>query len=47
MCGCGRGVAHESCFTLMAREEGSSSLSVFAFEALSSELAHTICAHIG
>ena len=45
--GCGRGVAHQTCFTVMAREAGSRSLSVFALEAPSSELAHAICTHIG
>ena len=49
MNGCGRGVAHQTCFTLMVRstEEASSSLCVYALEAPSLELAHAICVHIG
>ncbi len=47
MGGCGRGVAHQTCVTVMAREAGSRSLSVYALEAPSSELAHAICTHIG
>ena len=47
MGGCGRGVAHQSCLTVMAREPGTTSLSVYVLEAPSSELAHAICTHIG
>ena len=47
MGGCGRGVAHQTCLTVMAREPGSSSLCVYVLEAPSSELAHAICTHIG
>ena len=45
--GCGRGIAHQTCLTVMAREPGSTSLCVYALEAPSSELAHEICKHIG
>ena len=47
MGGCGRGVAHQTCLTVMAREPGSRSLCVYVLEAPSSELAHAICTHIG
>ena len=48
LCGCGQGTTHQTCFTIVSvhMATGKTSFTWFVCEAVSSELAHSICKHI-
>ena len=48
LCGCGQGTTHQTCFVIVCvrMATGQTSFTCFVCEAVSSELAHSICKHI-
>ena len=48
LCGCGQGTTHRTCFTIVSvhMATGQTSFTCFVCEAVSFELAHSICEHI-
>lgn len=48
LCGCGQGTIHQTCFTIVSvhMTTGQTSFTCFVCEAVSSELANSICGHI-
>ena len=48
LCACGQGTTHQTCFTIISvhMATGQTCFTSFVCEAISSELAHSICGHI-